>query len=160
MRLFLHPVSLLSPYKHRISISNLKIFEKYLRVFAASINKHRRLRTLKPAVQKPEGHGFYERMGRMESTAKQYETAVSNAADISQVLLDMEGGKYVLALFNELVQELLDAGNIPGATLVVRKLYEAAEVPIEQDTLSENNNAAWIMLFAIALGDALEESIF
>ncbi len=96
----------------------------------------------------------------MESTAKQYETAVSNAADISQVLLDMEGGKYVLALFNELVQELLDAGNIPGATLVVRKLYEAAEVPIEQDTLSENNNAAWIMLFAIALGDALEESIF
>ena len=65
----------------------------------------------------------------MESTAKQYETAANNAAEISQVLLDMEGGKYVLALFSELLQELLDEGNISGATSVVRKLYGAAEVP-------------------------------
>lgn len=65
----------------------------------------------------------------MELPAKQYETAVNNVAEISQVLLDMEGGKYVLALFSELMQELLDEGNISGATSVVRKLYGAAEVP-------------------------------
>lgn len=46
----------------------------------------------------------------------------------------MEGGKYILALFSELVQELLDEGNVSGAASVTRKLYEAAEVPIEQDT--------------------------
>ena len=96
----------------------------------------------------------------MELTAKQYEIAVNNAAEISQVLLDMEGGKYVLALFSELLQELLDEGNIPGTTSVVRKLHEAAEVPIEQDTLSENNVTAWVTLFATALGNSLEESIF
>ena len=46
MRLFLHPVSLLSPHKHRISISSSNIFGKSLRVFAVSINKHQRLRNL------------------------------------------------------------------------------------------------------------------
>ena len=92
----------------------------------------------------------------METTARWYETAVNNAAEISQVLLDMEGGKYVLALFSELVQELLDEGN----TSVVRKLYEAVEIPIKQDILSESDATAWVTLFATALGDALEEGIF
>ena len=96
----------------------------------------------------------------MESTTRQYETAVNNAAEISQVLLDMEGGKYVLALFSELVQELLDEGNTSGATSVVRKLYEAVEIPIKQDVLSESNATAWVTLFATALGVALEEGIF
>ncbi len=96
----------------------------------------------------------------METTARWYETAVNNAAEISQVLLDMEGGKYVLALFSELVQELLDEGNTSGATSVVRKLYEAVEIPIKQDVLSESNATAWVTLFATALGDALEEGIF
>ena len=92
----------------------------------------------------------------METTAKRYEMVISNASEISQVLLDMEGGKYVLALFSELVQELLDEGN----TSVVRKLYEAVEIPIKQDILSESDATAWVTLFATALGDALEEGIF
>lgn len=96
----------------------------------------------------------------MELTAKQYEIAVNNAAEISQVLLDMEGGKYVLAMFSELVQELLNEGNTAGAALVVRKLHETAEVPLELDTLAENNATAWILLFAEVMGDAFEESAF
>lgn len=66
----------------------------------------------------------------------------------------------VLALFSELVQELLDEGNTSGATSVVRKLYEAAEIPIKQEILSESDATAWVTLFATALGDALEEGIF
>jgi hypothetical protein len=96
----------------------------------------------------------------MESTAKQYETAVNNAAEISQVLLDMEGGKYVLALFSELLQELLDEGNISGATSIVRKLHGAAEVPFELDALDESNITAWIVPFSEILGGILEEVIF
>lgn len=88
----------------------------------------------------------------MELTAKQYETAVNNVAEISQVLLDMEGGKYVLALFSELLQELLDEGNISGATSVVQKLYRAAEVPFELDALDESNTTAWIAPFSEILG--------
>jgi len=63
-------------------------------------------------------------------------------------------------MFSELVQGLLGRGNIAGATLVVQKLHEAAEVPIERDMLGESNVAAEVTLFAEALGDAFEESIF
>lgn len=93
----------------------------------------------------------------MELTAKQYETVVNNASEISQVLLDMEGGKYVLALLSELVQELLDEGNISGATSIVRKLYGAAEVPFELD---ESNITAWIVPFSEILDGILEKGIF
>ena len=96
----------------------------------------------------------------MESTAKQYEIAVNNAAEISQVLLDMEGGKYVLAMFSELVQELLKEGNISGAALVARKLHGAAEVPFELDALDEINTVAWIVPFSETLDGILEERIF
>lgn len=95
----------------------------------------------------------------MESTTRQYETAVNNAAEISQVLLDMEGGKYVLAMFSELVQELLDEGNTSGAASVVRKIYEAAEVTFEQSSLDGDSNAAWISLFSDALRDTLEDAV-
>ena len=96
----------------------------------------------------------------MELTAKQYKIAVNNAAEISQVLLDMEGGKYVLAMFSELVQELLKEGNISGAALVARKLHEAAEVPFELDALDESNTVAWIDLFSETLSGVLEGENF
>lgn len=96
----------------------------------------------------------------MELTAKQYEIAVNNAAEISQVLLDMEGGRYILAMFNEMVQELLKEGNISGAASVTRKLHGAAEVPFELDALDESNTAAWIVPFSETLAGILEERIF
>ena len=96
----------------------------------------------------------------METTAKQYEVAVNNASEISQVILDMEGGRYVLAMFNEMVQELLKEGNISGAASVARKLHGAAEVPFELDALNESNTAAWIIPFSEILGEILEEGIF
>lgn len=95
----------------------------------------------------------------METTAKRYEMVVSNSSEISQVLLDMEGGNYILALLGELVQELLDEGNTSGAASVVRKIYEAAEVPFEQSSLDGDSNAAWISLFSDALRDTLEDAV-
>ena len=95
----------------------------------------------------------------METTAKQYEMVVSNASEISQVLLDMGGGNYILALLGELVLELLDEGNTSGAALVVRKIYEAAEVTFEQSSLDGDSNAAWISLFSDALRDTLEDAV-
>ena len=98
--------------------------------------------------------------GHMKTTAKQYKTVVNNATEITQVFLDMESGNYVLAMFRELVQELLDEGNISGASSVVRKLHAVAEVPIEQVLLGESNAAIWVTLFAETLNDILEESAF
>ncbi len=47
----------------------------------------------------------------------------------------MEGDKYVLTMFSELLQELLGEGNISGVASVVRKLHEAAEMPSEESAL-------------------------
>lgn len=95
----------------------------------------------------------------METTAKRYEMAISNASEISQVFLDMEGGKYVLTMFSELLQELLDEGNISGAVSVVRKLHEAAEIPSEESALNGGSNVAWFPLFSGVLGDTLEDAV-
>ena len=95
----------------------------------------------------------------MGTTVKQYEMVISNVSEISQVLLDMEGGNYILALLGELVQELLDEGDTSGAASVVRKIYEAAEVTFEQSSLDGDSNAAWISLFSDALRDTLEDAV-
>ena len=58
-----------------------------------------------------------------------------------------------------LVQELLDEGNTSGAASVVRKIYEAAEIPFEQNSLDGDSNAAWISLFSDALRDTLEDAV-
>lgn len=102
----------------------------------------------------------------MEKVVKQYEQIVSRAWEISQVLLDIEGGRYVLAMFSELIQELLGEGNIAGAVAVMRKLHEAAEVPFEPCTLDEGEDededegAAWTSLFLDALGDIPETTAY
>ena len=95
----------------------------------------------------------------MGTTVKQYEMVISNVSEISQVLLDMEGGTYVLAMFSELLQELLDEGNIPGAASVVRKLCEATGVPPEENALAGGSNAAWVSLFSVVLEDTLEDAV-
>lgn len=95
----------------------------------------------------------------METAEKVYETAVNNAAEISQVLLDMEGGKYILDMLSELLQELLDEGNISGAASVVRKLHEAAEIPAEESVLDGGSNAAWFALFSGVLEDTIEDAV-
>lgn len=95
----------------------------------------------------------------MGTTVKQYEMVISIVSEISQVLLDMGGGNYIMALLSELVQELLDEGNTSGATSVVRKIYEAAEVTFEQSSLDGDSNAAWISLFSDALRDTLEDAV-
>lgn len=74
-------------------------------------------------------------------------------------LLRMEGGKYALTLFSELLQELLDEGNISGAASVVRKLHEAAEIPSEESALNGGSNVAWFPLFSGVLGDTLEDAV-
>lgn len=95
----------------------------------------------------------------METTATQYETAVNYAAEISQVLLDLECSKYVLAMFTELLHKLLDEGNIPDAALVVRKLHEAAKVSHAEIALDGGSNTAWFSLFSGVLGDTLADAV-
>lgn len=71
----------------------------------------------------------------------------------------MEGDKYVLTMFSELLQELLGEGNISGVASVVRKLHEAAEMPSEESALDGGSNVAWFSLFSDVLGDTLEDAV-
>lgn len=86
---------------------------------------------------------------------KQYELTVCRAADISEVFLDMEGGRYALALLNELLQEMLAAGNIPGAVAIAEKLHESADIPF--DIYEERAGILeWISILSESIDDLLE----
>ena len=96
----------------------------------------------------------------MENVTKKYEAAVNSAAEISQVILDMEGGRFVLSMFSELLIALLGEGNLAGAMTALQKLCEVSEVPFVELELVEDDPAVWTTLFADALIDVIEESIF
>ena len=112
MRLFLHPISLLSPHKHRISIRSLKILVKNLRGKNPEVTDFTKGRVIWNQQQ-----GSIKQQSTMRQKFRRY-------------------------------------------SWIVRKLYEAAEIPIKQEILSESDATAWVTLFATALGDALEEGIF
>lgn len=96
----------------------------------------------------------------MENVTKKYEVAVNSAAEISQVILDMEGGRFVLSMLSELLIDLLGEGNLAGAMTVLQKLCEVSVVPFAELELEEDDPAVWITLFTDTLVDVLEESIF
>ena len=96
----------------------------------------------------------------MENVTKKYEVAVNSAAEISQVILDMEGGRFVLSMLSELLIDLLGEGNLAGAMTMLQKLCEVSEVPFAELELEEDDPAVWITLFTDTLIDVLEESIF
>ena len=96
----------------------------------------------------------------MENVTKKYEVAVNSAAEISQVILDMEGGRFVLSMLSELLIDLLGEGNLAGVMTVLQKLCEVSEVLFAELELEEDDPAVWITLFTDTLIDVLEESIF
>ena len=159
MRLFSHLVSLFSPHKHRISISDLKIFAKNLRGENPEVNKRLKIWVNNLRAPTPKVTDF-ERKVPMENITKKYEAAVNCAAEISQVILDMEGGRFVLSMFSELLMNLLGEGNLAGAMTVLQKLCEVSEVPFVELELEEDDPSVWTTLFADALIDVIEESIF
>ena len=59
----------------------------------------------------------------MENVTKKYEVAVNSAAEI---ILDMEGGRFVLSMLSELLIDLLGEGNLAGAMTVLQKLCEVS----------------------------------
>ena len=91
----------------------------------------------------------------MDKRIKQYEALVNNAVEISQAMLDMEGGRYLLSIFSELVHDMLDEGNISGAETVVRKLYETVDVPFPGQHTEDTS--AWTELFIGEIEDVSED---
>lgn len=71
-------------------------------------------------------------------------------------LLDLEGGRLVAAIAAETIQELLNAGNAGGAMIVLRKLFEIANLTMpEWAELDDGQNRQWFEFLADALKDAV-----
>ncbi len=93
----------------------------------------------------------------MLQTGKCYEAVVDTAVETANALLDLEGGRLMAAIAAETIQELLNAGNADGAMIVLRKLFEVADVTApEWAEMDEGQSSRWLELWADALTDALE----
>ncbi len=93
----------------------------------------------------------------MLQTGKCYEAVVDSAVETVNALMDLEGGRLVAAIAAETIQELLNAGNAGGAMIILRKLFEVADVTMpEWAELDDSQNSRWVELWADALADALE----
>ncbi len=93
----------------------------------------------------------------MLQTGKCYEAVVNAAAEAVNTLLDLEGGKFVVIIVAEMIQELLNAGNADGAMIILRKVFEVADVMMsEWAELDDGQDGQWLKLWAEVLADTLE----
>ncbi len=93
----------------------------------------------------------------MFQTGKFYEAAVDSAVETIGALLDLEGGRLLAAIAVETIQELLNAGNADGAMIVLRKLFEVADVSApEWAEMDDAQNSWWLKLWADVLVDTLK----
>ncbi len=93
----------------------------------------------------------------MLQTGKCYEAVVNAAVETANALLDLEGGRLVAAIAAETIQALLNAGNAGGALIVLRKVFEVADITMpEWAELDDGQGGQWLEVWADVLVDALE----
>ncbi len=93
----------------------------------------------------------------MLQTGKCYEAVVDTAVETANALLDLEGGRLMAAIAAETIQELLNANSVGGAMIVLRKLFEVADVSApEWAEMDDAQNSRWLELWADVLVDTLK----
>ncbi len=93
----------------------------------------------------------------MLQTGKCYEAVVNAAAEAVNTLLDLEGGRFVVVIVAEMIQELLNAGNADGAMIILRKVFEVTDVTTpEWAEMDDAQNSRWLELWADVLVDTLK----
>ena len=93
-------------------------------------------------------------MVKMENYSGQHEALVSNATEVAEACLDMEGGAFFLAWVGELIQKLLVKGYRQSALLTAQKLCKAVGVDSAwpgYDILELMEKQTWLNLFAVVL---------
>lgn len=78
-----------------------------------------------------------------------YREIYSLAAEVSACILDMDGGRFLLAVMVELMQDFLDSGDIFAAEVVAAELCSISETLYESATdLNEEEKSAWLIQFS------------
>lgn len=81
---------------------------------------------------------------------------LKDAAKIVDAFWDQEGGTWLLAVQYEIIRELLNSDCVIAAELVIRKMYEMAEV--EYSVSMKNRSRLELELFVTMLEDCLEKN--
>lgn len=83
----------------------------------------------------------------------QYTIMVSEISEIADVFSDVGGGRWCLAIFCELLQELIISGEWKVARMGIKKLYEAAESKCEINYESEDAVRAFVFALSESISD-------
>ena len=93
----------------------------------------------------------------MKNIKEQYIEMVNSAAELADYFFDQEGGDYTLAIVCEILEELLEDGELPAAYVVTETACRAGDVdfPLEGDT-DFGSISFYLERFAELLSEALE----
>lgn len=93
----------------------------------------------------------------MNNLAEQYSKMVECATDLADFFPDQEGGAFVLAVVCEILQALLQAGELSAASLVVETICQVneSESPLgsDKDLVNSSLNIERFVTFLIEVID-------
>lgn len=93
----------------------------------------------------------------MNNLAEQYSKMVECATDLADFFLDQEGGAFVLAVVCEILQALLQAGELSAASLVLETICQVneSESPLgsDKDLVNSSLNIERFVTFLIEVID-------
>lgn len=93
----------------------------------------------------------------MNDMAEQYSKMVECATELADYFLDQEGGAFALAVACEMLQVLLQAGELPAASLIVDTICQIREVDSTLGTeIKLDKHSFDIDMFVDILIEALE----
>ena len=93
----------------------------------------------------------------MKNRKEQYAEVVDSAAELADYFFDQEGGDYTLAIVCEILEVLLEDGELPAAYVVIETACRAGDVtfPLDGD-IGVEHISFHFERFAELLREALE----
>ena len=87
-----------------------------------------------------------------------YKLLTQQAVEVVDFFTDLCGGQLMLAIYVELLNEFIAQGMLSSAQLLVKKLYDIADIPpVNENTENEPDSLEWIPMFAELLEDAIDD---
>ena len=92
----------------------------------------------------------------MKNRKEQYTEVVNSAAELADYFFDQEGGDYTLAIVCEILEELLEDGELPAAYVVIETACRAGDVTFP---LKGDNDFGYISFYLDRFTELLHEAL-
>ena len=87
-----------------------------------------------------------------------YKPLTQQAAEVVDFFTDLCGGRLMLAIYTELLNEFIVQNELSSARSLVNKLYEIADIPLfTEEATNESDSSEWISMFSELLTDVLDD---